>query len=69
MGVVSDRNEELRRRESAAGGDPTLVVGRETAAGNDAVEVRAEMQVSRLRVRYCRMTPAMEHAEEAEFHA
>ena len=49
-----------RQQESATGGDPTLVAGRETAAGNDAVQVRVEMQV---------LTPAMEHAEEAELHA
>jgi hypothetical protein len=40
-----------REEESAAGGRPTFVVGRETAAGNDAVEVRMEMQV---------LAPAME---------
>jgi len=34
------------------------VAGRETAAGNDAVQVRMEVQV---------LAPAMEHAEEAEF--
>ena len=46
------------QKKSAAGGDPTLVVGRETTAGNDAVEVRMEVQV---------LAPTMEDAEETEF--
>jgi hypothetical protein len=42
------------------GGDPALMVRGETAAGNDAVEVGVEVEV---------LTPAMEDAEETEFHS
>ena len=49
-----------RQEESALGGDPTLVVGRQTAAGNDAVQVRMEVQV---------LAPAMEDAKENEFQS
>jgi hypothetical protein len=47
-------------KESAAGGDPTFMVGRETAAGNDAMQVGVEVQV---------LAPTMENAEEAELQS
>jgi hypothetical protein len=40
--------------------NPAVVVRRQAAAGNDAVQVRMEVQIP---------SPGMEHAEEAEFHA
>jgi hypothetical protein len=46
------------QKESASDGDPTLVVGGEAAAGNDAVEVGMEVQV---------LAPTMKDAEEPEF--
>ena len=47
-----------RQKVSAAGGDPTFAVGGETAAGNDAVQVRMEVQV---------LPPTMQDGEETEF--
>ena len=35
------------------------MVGRQAAAGNEAVQVRVEVKI---------LTPAMEHGEEADFH-
>jgi hypothetical protein len=59
--VAEPAGEDFDRQEKfAGGGDPTLVVGRETAAGNYAVEMRMEVQI---------LAPAMQDAEEAEFHA
>jgi hypothetical protein len=48
-----------RQEESAFGSDPTFVVGGQTAAGNDAVQVRMEVQV---------LAPTVEDTEETEFH-
>lgn len=46
--------------EAGAGGDPSLAVGREAAAGHDAVHVRMEAQVAR---------PGVEHAGDPELGA
>jgi len=41
-------------------GDPTLMVERQTAGGNDAVDVRMVLHF---------LSPGMEHAEEADLSA
>ena len=45
------------QEEGAPGGDPAGVIRRETAGGNDAVDMRMKLQA---------LIPAMEHAEEAD---
>jgi len=49
-----------RQEEPALGGDPPFLEERQTAAGNDAVEVRMEVHI---------LAPTMEDPEEAEFHS
>ena len=49
-----------RKKEPAAALNPSVVVSRQAAAGNDAVQVRVEVKI---------LAPAMEHGEEADFHA
>src|SRR5665811_1813311 len=49
-----------RQQKSRAAVNPPVMVGRQTAAGNDAMQVRMKVKV---------LAPAMEQSEEADFHA
>jgi hypothetical protein len=49
-----------REKEAAAAANPLVVIGGQTAAGNDAMQVRMKVKV---------LTPGMEHGEEAGLHA
>src|SRR5438309_414241 len=48
-----------RQQEAAAALDPAVVIHRQAAAGNHAVQVRVEVKI---------LPPGVEHGEEAEFH-
>src|SRR6267378_442589 len=47
------------QKESGAAWDPAVVVSRQAAAGNDAVQVGMKVKI---------LTPAMEYRQEAHFH-
>ena len=48
-----------RQQEAAAALDPAVVIHRQAAAGNHAVQVRVEVKI---------LPPGVEHGEEAELH-
>ena len=49
-----------REKEAAAAANPLVVIGGETAAGNDAMQVRMKVKG---------LTPGMKHGEKAGLHA